>query len=81
MGTKDPLNTFIISVGELATEPGSILRVDELLQLAAHGCGGSAEDLRLFLMTDSVDEAFNYLKTRLEELYPSAEKLDEVKLT
>jgi uncharacterized protein (TIGR00730 family) len=41
----------------------------------------SAEDLRLFLMTDSVDEAFNYLKTRLEELYPSAEKLDEVKLT
>jgi prefoldin subunit 5 len=40
-----------------------------------------AEDLRLFLTTDSVDEAFNYLKNRLEELYPSAEKLDEVKLT
>ena len=41
----------------------------------------SAEDLRLFLTTDSVDEAFNYLKSRLEELYPSSEKLDEVKLT
>jgi uncharacterized protein (TIGR00730 family) len=41
----------------------------------------SAEDLRLFLTTDSVDEAFNYLKGRLEELYPSSEKLDEVKLT
>lgn len=41
----------------------------------------SAEDLRLFLKTDSVDEAFNYLKSRLEELYPSEEKLDEVKLT
>jgi uncharacterized protein (TIGR00730 family) len=41
----------------------------------------SAEDMRLFLTTDSVDEAFNYLKSRLEELYPSAEKLAEVKLT
>ena len=40
-----------------------------------------AEDLRLFLMTDSVDEAFNYLRGRLEELYLSPEKLDEVKLT
>jgi uncharacterized protein (TIGR00730 family) len=40
----------------------------------------SAEDLGLFLMTDSVDDAFNYLKGRLEELYPSPEKLDEVKL-
>ncbi|HEY6400634.1 MAG TPA: LOG family protein [Blastocatellia bacterium] len=41
----------------------------------------SAEDLNLFLKTDSVDEAFNYLKKRLEELYPSEEKLAEVKLT
>ncbi|MGE0128420.1 MAG: LOG family protein [Blastocatellales bacterium] len=40
----------------------------------------SAEDLNLFLKTDSVDEAFNYLKSRLEELYLSPEKLDEVKL-
>jgi hypothetical protein len=39
------------------------------------------EDLRLFLMTDSVDEAFDYLRARLEELYPSPEKLDEIKLT
>ncbi len=41
----------------------------------------SPEDLRLFLITDSVDEAFNYLSGRLEELYPSPEKLDEIKLT
>jgi uncharacterized protein (TIGR00730 family) len=41
----------------------------------------SAEDLSLFLKTDSVDEAFDYLKRRLEELYPSEEKLEEVKLT
>jgi uncharacterized protein (TIGR00730 family) len=41
----------------------------------------SASDLRLFMTTDSVDEAFNYLKNRLEELYPSAEKLEQVKLT
>jgi uncharacterized protein (TIGR00730 family) len=41
----------------------------------------SAEDLSLFLKTDSVDEAFNYLKKRLEELYLSEEKLAEVKLT
>jgi uncharacterized protein (TIGR00730 family) len=41
----------------------------------------SAEDLDLFLMTDSVDEAFQYLTRRLEELYPSPEKLEAVKLT
>lgn len=39
------------------------------------------EDLDLFLKTNSVDEAFSYLKSRLEELYVSPEKLDEVKLT
>src|SRR5499427_4832769 len=38
----------------------------------------SPEDLRLFLTTDSVDEAFNYLTGRLEELYPSEQKLEEV---
>jgi uncharacterized protein (TIGR00730 family) len=41
----------------------------------------SAEDLSLFLMTDSVDEAFRYLTGRLEELYLAPENLDEVKLT
>ncbi|HWQ36651.1 MAG TPA: LOG family protein [Blastocatellia bacterium] len=41
----------------------------------------SPADLSLFLRTDSVDEAFTYLTTRLEELYLSPEKLDEVKLT
>ena len=38
-------------------------------------------DTNLFLKTDSVDEAFAYLTARLEELYLSPEKLDEVKLT
>jgi uncharacterized protein (TIGR00730 family) len=41
----------------------------------------SSEDLGMFLMTDSVDEAFDYLRARLEELYLSPEKLDEIKLT
>jgi uncharacterized protein (TIGR00730 family) len=40
----------------------------------------SAEDLDLFLMTDSVDEAFQYLTRRLGEIYLSPEKLEEVKL-
>jgi predicted Rossmann-fold nucleotide-binding protein len=39
------------------------------------------EDLSLFLMTDSVDEAFRYLTGRLGELYLTPEKLEEVKLT
>jgi uncharacterized protein (TIGR00730 family) len=38
-------------------------------------------DLALFLKTDSVDEAFTYLTTRLAELYLSPDKLAEVKLT
>lgn len=38
-------------------------------------------DTKLFLKTDSVDEAFTYLTARLEELYLSPEKLEAVKLT
>jgi uncharacterized protein (TIGR00730 family) len=40
----------------------------------------SPEDLQLFHKTDSVDEAFDYLTTRLETLYLTPEGLDQVKL-
>jgi len=74
--TKKPRKTMpiILFGGEFWNE---IINFDALLKWGMI----SAEDLSLFLMTDSVDEAFNYLKCRLEELYPSAEKLDEMKLT
>src|SRR5215831_5191078 len=46
------------------------VKIDNFNALVKWGMIG-AEDLRLFLMTDSVDEAFNYLRGRLEELYLS----------
>jgi hypothetical protein len=74
--TKKPRKTMpIILFG--AEFWNEVVNFDALLNWGMIG----AEDLSLFLKTDSVDEAFNYLKSRLEELYPSAEKLDEVKLT
>jgi len=74
--TKKPRKTMPIIL--FGTEFwNEIVNFDALLKWGMIG----AEDLRLFLTTDSVDEAFNYLKSRLEELYPSPEKLDEVKLT
>jgi len=73
--TKKPRKTMpIVLFG--AEFWNEIVNFDALLKWGMIG----AEDLRLFLMTDSVDEAFNYLKSRLEELYPSPEKLDQVKL-
>jgi uncharacterized protein (TIGR00730 family) len=41
----------------------------------------SPDDLKLFFKTDSVDEAFEYLRSRLEELYLMPRGLEEVKLT
>ena len=41
----------------------------------------SAEDLDIFHKTDSVDDAFEYLTSRLEELYLTPKGLEEVKLT
>jgi uncharacterized protein (TIGR00730 family) len=74
--TKKPRKTMpIILFG--AEFWNEIINFDALLKWGMI----SAEDLRLFLTTDSVDEAFNYLKKRLEELYPSEEKLEAVKLT
>jgi uncharacterized protein (TIGR00730 family) len=74
--TKKPRKTMpIVLFGEEFWN--EIVNFDALLKWGMI----SASDLGLFLKTDSVDEAFNYLKKRLEELYPSEEKLDEVKLT
>jgi uncharacterized protein (TIGR00730 family) len=41
----------------------------------------SPADLQIFYKTDSVEEAFNYLKGRLEELYLIPAGLEQVKLT
>ena len=41
----------------------------------------SAKDLQIFFKTDSVDEAYKYLTTKLEALYATPEGLDQVKLT
>jgi len=41
----------------------------------------SAQDLDIFHKTDSVDDAFEYLTSRLEELYVTPKGLEEVKLT
>ncbi|HKY05896.1 MAG TPA: LOG family protein, partial [Blastocatellia bacterium] len=41
----------------------------------------SPTDLDIFHLTDSVDDAFEYLTTRLEKLYLSAKGLEQVKLT
>jgi len=56
---------------------------DEIINFEALAEWGviSRHDLDLFLKTDSVDEAFQYLTTRLAELYLSPEKLADVKLT
>jgi uncharacterized protein (TIGR00730 family) len=41
----------------------------------------SPEDLDVFYKTDSVDEAFEYLTTKLEAIYAAPEGLDQIKLT
>ncbi|HXG94236.1 MAG TPA: LOG family protein [Blastocatellia bacterium] len=41
----------------------------------------SPKDLDIFYKTDSVDDAYEYLTTRLEELYVTPKGLEEVKLT
>ncbi|HMG34303.1 MAG TPA: LOG family protein [Blastocatellia bacterium] len=40
-----------------------------------------AEDLKIFYKTDSVDDAFDYLRSRLESTYLTPEGLDQMKLT
>jgi uncharacterized protein (TIGR00730 family) len=41
----------------------------------------NAEDLEIFHKTDSVDDAFEYLTSRLEKLYLTPKGLEQVKLT
>lgn len=41
----------------------------------------SRQDLEIFYKTDSVDDAYEYITTKLEKLYLSPEGLDQVKLT
>jgi uncharacterized protein (TIGR00730 family) len=41
----------------------------------------SAKDLQIFHKTDSVDDAFQYLTTKLEAIYSTPEGLDQIKLT
>jgi uncharacterized protein (TIGR00730 family) len=41
----------------------------------------SAKDLQIFHKTDSVDDAYQYLTTRLEAIYATPEGLDQIKLT
>src|SRR5205085_526328 len=41
----------------------------------------SPDDLHIFHKTDSVDDAFEYLKSKLEELYLTPAGLEEIKLT
>jgi uncharacterized protein (TIGR00730 family) len=41
----------------------------------------SSDDLDIFHKTDSVDDAFEYLKSRLEWLYLTPKGLEQVKLT
>jgi predicted Rossmann-fold nucleotide-binding protein len=41
----------------------------------------SEKELNIFHKTDSVDDAYRYLTSRLEELYATPGGLDQVKLT
>jgi predicted Rossmann-fold nucleotide-binding protein len=41
----------------------------------------SPKDLQIFHKTDSVDDAYQYLTSKLEALYSTPEGLDQVKLT
>jgi predicted Rossmann-fold nucleotide-binding protein len=56
---------------------------DEILDFDALVRWGvvSPEDLGIFYKTDSVDDAFEYLKNRLEWLYLTPKGLEQVKLT
>jgi uncharacterized protein (TIGR00730 family) len=56
---------------------------DEVLDFGALERWGlvSPDDLRIFYKTDSVDDAFEYLRRRLEELYLIPAGLEQIKLT
>ncbi|HSB10019.1 MAG TPA: LOG family protein [Blastocatellia bacterium] len=54
-----------------------IINFDALVRWGVVG----AQDLDIFHKTDSVDDAFDYLTSRLEQLYLTPQGLEEVKLT
>jgi len=56
---------------------------DQVLNLEALARWGvvSSSDLNIIYKTDSVDDAFTYLKTRLEELYLTPRGLEDIALT
>ena len=56
---------------------------DEVLNFDAMVRWGtvSAKDLDIFHKTDSVDDAYTYLTSKLEGIYATPEGLDQVKLT
>ena len=56
---------------------------DEVINFDAFVRWGTvtAEKLRIFYKTDSVDDAYNYLTRELEKLYESPQGLDQIKLT
>jgi uncharacterized protein (TIGR00730 family) len=56
---------------------------DEVLNFDAMVRWGtvSAKDLDIFYKTDSVDNAYNYLTSKLESIYSTPEGLDQIKLT
>jgi uncharacterized protein (TIGR00730 family) len=56
---------------------------DEIIDFDAFVRWGTvdAHELEAFHKTDSVDEAFTYITTRLEKLYTSPQALDQVRLT
>ncbi len=56
---------------------------DEVINFDAFVRWGTvaAKELEVFYKTDSVDDAYQYLTTRLESLYMTPEGLDQIKLT
>src|SRR5262249_49503255 len=56
---------------------------DEVLNFDALVRSGtiSSKDLQILYKTDSVDDAYRHLTSRLEELYMTSEGLEQVKLT
>ena len=74
--TKKPHKTMpVILFGKAFWE--EVINVDALVRWGVV----SPQDLNIFHLTDSVDDAFAYLTSQLEELYLTPKGLEEVKLT
>jgi uncharacterized protein (TIGR00730 family) len=74
--TKKPHKTMpVILFGKAFWE--EVINFDALVRWGVV----SPQDLNIFHLTDSVDDAFAYLTSQLEELYLTPKGLEEVKLT